>query len=479
MAGGSYVGITQYLAAEQQPPHLAAITPAGRDQRPLPRRLRARRDPEPLLRRPVHRRPGRARARPGRTPTRRCCRRRSRRSSGQSPPGTIAFDYLARPDDDAFYRDRSPIYRRRQDPGAGARSSAAGTTASLRGAPEMYRRARAAGAASRRGSTWTRARTRAAGAPFAPLTEPARPARTSRAVIFEFLAKYLRGAPTPERPPVEYYLQGARRVRRRRPLAAGAARSSERYALGAGTLGTRGGRRRATRQLRDQPAAGLQHGLQQVRHRRRDARTCRLDQRLEGPHGLTFRTAPLDRPLDARRAAARCTSSPRRARPTPTGTPSSPTSRPTAASRSSPRARCAPRTARSTRPRAAPGARTTPTPTRSRSSRAASTTTTSRSGRPPTGSRPGHRLQLRLTSTDLPTHLPGTIRVDRDHPQDARIDLLPPAIEHRALRAAATSSRRSKARPRPPRAELRPARRGRGRATCVCAAAARRPCARR
>ena len=27
MAGGSYVGITQYLAAEQQPPHLAVITP--------------------------------------------------------------------------------------------------------------------------------------------------------------------------------------------------------------------------------------------------------------------------------------------------------------------------------------------------------------------------------------------------------------------------------------------------------------------
>jgi hypothetical protein len=41
---------------------------------------------------------------------------------------------------------------------------------------------------------------------------------------------------------------------------------------------------------------------------------------------------------------------------------------------------------------------------------------------------PGHQLQLRLTSTDLPTHLPGSIRFDRDHPQDARIDLLPPAM---------------------------------------------------
>ena len=30
---------------------------------------------------------------------------------GQSPPGSIAYDYLERPNDDPFYRDRSPIYR--------------------------------------------------------------------------------------------------------------------------------------------------------------------------------------------------------------------------------------------------------------------------------------------------------------------------------------------------------------------------------
>jgi hypothetical protein len=48
----------------------------------------------------------------------------------------------------------------------------------------------------------------------------------------------------------------------------------------------------------------------------------------------------------------------------------------------------------------------------------------------PTGpyASPGHQLQLRLTSTDLPTHLPGSIDFDRDRPQDARIDLLPPAV---------------------------------------------------
>jgi predicted acyl esterase len=40
---------------------------------------------------------------------------------------------------------------------------------------------------------------------------------------------------------------------------------------------------------------------------------------------------------------------------------------------------------------------------------------------------PGHRLQLRLTSTDLPTHLPGSIAVDRNDPASAQINLLSPA----------------------------------------------------
>ena len=35
----------------------------------------------------------------------------------------------------------------------------------------------------------------------------------------------------------------------------------------------------------------------------------------------------------------------------------------------------------------------------------------------------GHRLQLRLTSLDLPTHLPGSIAFDRARPAEARIDL--------------------------------------------------------
>lgn len=40
---------------------------------------------------------------------------------------------------------------------------------------------------------------------------------------------------------------------------------------------------------------------------------------------------------------------------------------------------------------------------------------------------PSHRLQLRLTSSDLPTHLPGSFELDRDHPQDVRVEPNPPA----------------------------------------------------
>ena len=119
MAGGSYVGITQYLAAEQQPPHLAAITPAvaisdlyrdGYTHGGIPNLSSTRSTSR------VQGAPGAA----GTNTDPSLLEETLSAKLGQSPPGTIAFDYLARPDDDAFYRDRSPIYRARQDRGPGA-----------------------------------------------------------------------------------------------------------------------------------------------------------------------------------------------------------------------------------------------------------------------------------------------------------------------------------------------------------------------
>jgi uncharacterized protein len=40
---------------------------------------------------------------------------------------------------------------------------------------------------------------------------------------------------------------------------------------------------------------------------------------------------------------------------------------------------------------------------------------------------PGHRLQLRLTTFDMPTHLPGWYRVDRNDPGSVTVEPLSPA----------------------------------------------------
>ena len=105
-------------------------------------------------------RPGRARRRRARTPTRRCSRRRSRPSSasprrGRSPSTTSRARTTTRSTATAR-RSTAPT-----GSGPGARSSAAGATGCCAAGRRCTSASRGA-AASRRGSSWTRARTRAA-----------------------------------------------------------------------------------------------------------------------------------------------------------------------------------------------------------------------------------------------------------------------------------------------------------------------------
>ena len=203
MAGGSYVGITQYLAAEQQPPHLAAITPVvaisdlyrdGYAHGGIPSLSF---DAQYIA---VQGAPGEAGA--NNDPF--LLEETLKAKLGQSPPGTIAFDYLSRPDDDDFYRDRSPIYRA-GDVEVPALIVGGWRDGLLRGAPEMYRQL------AKRKGVETRlyidpCTHKGCGAPFAPLTDP--PDRyDSSGLVFEFLRKHLTGAKTPERPRVEFYMQ--------------------------------------------------------------------------------------------------------------------------------------------------------------------------------------------------------------------------------------------------------------------------------
>jgi putative CocE/NonD family hydrolase len=421
MAGGSYVGITQLLAAEQQPPHLAAITPAvpisdlyrdGFAHGGIPNLLF---DSQYIA---VQGAPGAA----GINTDPELLQATLAAKLGQSPPGAIAFDYLARPNDDDFYRDRSPIYRADKIK-VPTLIIGAWHDGLLRGSTEMY------GALARRRGVETRlymdpCTHKGCGAPFAPLTNPPGLQDIS-AIAFEFLDKYLRGASVPKRPPVEYYLQHADRY-------VGADRwpprrtTYERLGLGPGTLGAPLPVGPGSASYVTNPAAGFSMAFDQYGT---VAATpyLPLDQRLEGPQGLTFRTAPFTRPRDlagpiALHLVASSTATDtdwyaKLADVAPDGSESIITEGGLRASH-----------------RALDPAKSTP-------ERPYHTHVDPQPIEPdrfydydveiwPTAYElaPGHRLQLRLTSTDLPTHLPGSTAFDRDRPQDARIDLLSPAI---------------------------------------------------
>ena len=418
MAGGSYVGITQYLTAEQQPPHLAAIVPQvaisdlyreGYTHGGIPNLFF---DAQYIA---VQGGPGYAST--NTDPT--LLQQSLESKAGQSPPGMIAFDYLKRPNDDAFYRDRSPIY------------NAAKITVPvldmgnwqdglMRGSTEMY------GALAKRKGVETRlfmdpCTHKGCGAPFAPLTNPPG-LQNEEAIIFEFLDKYLRGTETPARPKVEFYVQGRDKyaTATRWPPAG---TTYERLALGDGTLG--GEPATATASYVSDPAAGFSLALNRYGT---VAATpyVPLDQRLEGPHGLTFRTPAFGKPrlvagpialhLVAASSATDTDWYAKLADVAPDGSESIITE---GALRASHRAL----DRKKSRPERPYHTHTDPQPIEPGKFYDYAIEiwpTAYELGR-------GHRLQLRLTSSDLPTHLPGWFAIDRDHPEATQIQLETPA----------------------------------------------------
>ena len=419
MAGGSYVGITQYLAAEEQPPHLAAIVPAealGDIYRDAFAHGGIENLSFDLQYIAVQGAPGAAG--PNTDPY--LLEETLRAKLEQSPPGTIAFDYLARPDDDPFYRDRSPIYRadKIKVPVLDVGMWRDGL---LRGEPEMYQRL------ARRPGVETRlfmdpCTHKGCGPPFAPFNNP--PGQTDMgALTFEFLARHLLGAQTPDRPPVQFYVQSANEYATADRWPPAGTRY-ERLGLGSGTLGAAPGGTDSAQYVTD-PAAGFSMAFDQYGTVAASPYVP-TDQRLEGPQGLTFRTPVLTEPLRVVGplalhlvAASSATDTDwyaKLADVAPDGSESIITEGALRASH-----------------RALDEAESTP-------ARPYHTHTDPQPIEPgrfydydveiwPTAYQlgAGHQLQLRLTSTDLPTHLPGTIRFDRDNPQATKIDLLPPA----------------------------------------------------
>jgi putative CocE/NonD family hydrolase len=428
MAGGSYVGITQYLAAELRPPHLAAIVPAValgdiyRDAYTHGGVPNLSFDAQYIA---VQGAPGTA----GTNTDPFLLEETLSAKLGQSPPGTIAFDYLARPNDDPFYRDRSPIYRA-SSIGVPALIIGGWHDGLLRGAPEMYQElARRPGVETR--LHMTPCTHKGCGPPFAPLTNPPG-VQDIMALTFEFLQRHLEGAQTPERPPVEFYLQSQNQyVSARADRWPPAGTRFQRFGLDAGGLREADASPLPVTPLGSQsyvtnPAAGFSLAFNQYGTVAASP-YLPTDQRLEGPQGLTFRTPVLTSPLELVGpiglhlvAASTATDTDWHAKladVAPDGSESIITEGALRASH-----------------RALDPARSTP-------ARPYHTHTSPQPIDPnrfheydveiwPTAYRlaPGHRLQLRLTSTDLPTHLPGSIDFDRERPQDARIDLLSPAV---------------------------------------------------
>lgn len=424
MTGGSYVGITQYLAAERQPPHLAVITPTVaisdlyRDGfahggipslsfdlqyigvQGAPGALGANTDPS-LLQETL------------------------KAKLGQGVPGSIAFDYLRRPDDDQFYRDRSPIYHADKIK-VPVLVLGGWNDGLLRGETEMYT------ALARRRGVETRLSMnpcthKGCGAPFAPLTDPPGQPDTL-ALTFEFLSKYLVGAKTPERPPVQFYLQG-KNVNVDATHWPPASTAFQRFDLGLGSLDGAGGTPAApgatTGQYFTDPLAGFSMAFDKYGT---VAATPYIptDQRLEGPQGMTFRTPVLTAPLQLIGPIALHLIAASTAKDTdwyakvadvaPDGSESIITE---GALRASQReldpAKSTPQRPYHTHVNPQPIQ-----PNRFYAYDVEIWPTAYELAR-------GHRLQLRLTSTDLPTHLPGSYFVDLARPQDTRVDLLPTA----------------------------------------------------
>ena len=423
MAGGSYVGITQLLAAGRRPEHLAAIAPQVAmsdiyrdafahggvpslffDGQYLgvqggPGALSANNDPA-LLQETVE------------------------AKLGQSPPGTLAFDYLERPNDSRFYAQRSPINIARRIEVPVLLVGGWHDGLSQRGNPELFR------VLSQRRGVETRMSMdpcvhKGCGAPFAPLTDPPNQQDPS-ALVYEFLAKHLLGKPAPDRARVEYYLQGVGHY---------AAASTwppsrtefRRFDLGGGTIRPHSARReRGQASYVTNPAAGMSMTFNQYGT---VAATpyVPLDQRLEGPNGATFRTRALKRPLRLTGpmalhlvASSTATDTDWHARVVDVAPDGSESVITEGSLRASHRALDRQRSTRA-RPY---HPHTDPAPIepgRFYEYAIEIWPTAYRLAR-------GHRLQVRVTSTDLPTHLPGWIDFDRNDPSSATVHVHEPAV---------------------------------------------------
>jgi putative CocE/NonD family hydrolase len=452
MNGGSYLGITQYLAAELQPPHLVAIAPnvaasdLYRDAYTFDGVPDLSFDAQYLA---VQGGPGVASGNIGISPS-------SGAGSDTSPDGaaqgvlttvpakadqaqsrSVAFDYLQRPNDDPWYHARSPYYRVDKIKVPVFIIDGWRNGAFIRGALEMYQHL------AKRPDVETRIDISACthkgcGAPFDPMHD-ANGHDDSAAVEFDFMSHYLLGTTEHPGAPVSFDLQPAGPYLQADQWPPAGTRFTKMYLQGgggalqpasglpaAGALTTSRPKTATSASYFTNPGAGASMALNSY-GTIAISPFVPLDQRLEEEQGLTWRTGPkaaaqvLAGPIQLHLAASStATDTDWVARLSDVGPDGSENVVTEGALRASHRALDVRRSTVGS-PYHLDVDPQPLVPGRTYDFDVALIATGYRVA-------PGHALQLRLTTDDLPTRAPATIEFNADDPAASSIVPLAPAI---------------------------------------------------
>lgn len=437
MLGGSYLGITQYLVAEQQPPHLAAIAPevalsdVYRDAYTYDGIPDFFFDTQynvvqgaPGLASGNVGEPGASGSNPDTDPVSELDLLLSTTSAKQAQAHSrpVALDYLERPDDAPWYHARSPFYgvNRIEVPVLiidGWRDGAF-----VRGAFEMYQHL------AQRPGVETRIDVNACthkgcGPPFDSMHD-ADGYDDFPAAEFDFMSHYLLGTPEHPGPPVSFRMQPSGPYVEANQWPPAGTRLT-RYYLHGTSLTTSRPTKDAPADYVTNPTAGASMALNSY-GTIAISPYVPVDQRAEEEQGLTWRTAPVARPMRMTgplqlhlSAASTATETDFVARLSDVAPDGSETVITEGALRASHR--------KVDRSRSTPGSpyhvdrHTQPLkPGRTFAFDIAIIPTAYELA-------PGHSLQLRVTTGDFPTRLPAVVEVHADS-GDVRIDPLPPAV---------------------------------------------------
>lgn len=444
MIGGSYLGITQFLTAEQRPPHLVAIAPQValsdlyRDAYTYDGIPNIFFDAQYIA---VQGAPGLA---GGNVSAVRSDQQRDTDPSHflgnlvstvgakqqQAGGRPIALDYLQRPLDDAWYHDRSPVYRADSITVPVLIMDGWRDGAFVRGALEMYRRlAQRKGVETR--LVVTACTHKGCGAPF-DATHAAGGAEL-QAIEFDFMSHYLRGTAAHPAAPVSYVVQPTGAYRTASTWPPTGTRFTRLYlspppsstAL-AGTLSTVRPGGAGSGSYVTNPAAGLSMSFNSYGTVAASP-FLPLDQRAEELQGLTWRSTPsstasvIAGPVQLHlEASSTATDTDWVARLSDVAPDGSETVITEGALRASHRT-LDPRRTTTGSPYHLHRTTAAITPGQVTAFDVALIATAYRL-------EPRHSLQLRLTSNDLPTRLPGWILVDEADPARSRLVPMPPGV---------------------------------------------------